>query len=168
MRLALVEGEHYRTRPGKAEDTALICDAWRRSYSGPWSDFAGSPDLETYKRTQAMAIDLALASSEVLVACDPTDEDVVIGWICFRRPNVLHYVHVKHDFRGNGLGRALFEAAFGAGVARVYATHVHTVTYRTTLTTRRSSDGSIDRERPVPVWRAFGARVHFSPWMVFG
>jgi GNAT superfamily N-acetyltransferase len=166
-----VEGRDYRLRPlasgdGPHSDVALVRNSWRRSYSEPWSDFATSPDLDTYIRAQVKAMDLALASSETLIACGVEHEDDILGWICFRRPNVLHYAFTKEAYRRHGLGRALFVAAFGADCKRVYATHVHTLTLPTRLIVRRDRNGEADYQHPVPAWHMFGARVNYQPWLV--
>jgi GNAT superfamily N-acetyltransferase len=165
----LVVGQDYRLRPPATEaDVHLVRDSWRRSYSGPWSDFASSPNFDAFMRGQTTAMDLALASSEVVIACAPDCDDQILGWICFRRAEpVLHYVFVKSDFRGHGLGSALFDAAFGREAQRVYTTHVHTVTVRTQLVARKRRDGRLDRDRPVPTWRLFGRRLCFQPWLIF-
>lgn len=167
----LTQGRDFAIRLARDSDEALIRDSWRRSYSMPWSDFALSPNLDVYMNAQSMAMDLALASCVVRVACAPDDEDQIIGWIAFHaRLPVCHYVYVKDFARGRGIARALWQEAFGDALL-VYATHVHTVTLPTRLVSRqrRDKDGTKrqDHERPVPTWRKFGTKIVFSPWMVF-
>lgn len=142
---------------------------WRLSYSRPWSDFAatpGAPSFDMYHRCQGKAMELALERGEVLLACDVQDSDLVLGWLCFRRPDIGHYVYVKEAYRGQGVARALFAEAFGAA-QKIYATHVHTVSTATRLTVRRATGGEADYSRPVPTWRMFDCRLLFNPFLVF-
>jgi GNAT superfamily N-acetyltransferase len=172
----------FRLRPFAETDRAHVDTTWRRSYSDPWSDFAGIPHVPgsgLYKRIQGRAIELAMASGQTLIACAPDLDDQILGWVCARPPHVLHYVFVKEDFRGRGLGRALFEAALGAGLERVYVTHVHTALTPTALIVRKTTvrtcvDGKwtnvpgFDQAHRVPVWRMFGGvRLHYNPWLIF-
>lgn len=164
----MVRGRDFEIRPGEERDAAFIRDSWRRSYSDPPSDFAIAPDLDTFFRCQKAAIEMALAGGEVLVACDPDPEHakrVALGWICFKRPNVLHYVYVKEGWKGVGLGRALFDAAFPSSEERIFASHVHTVTATTKLVVRHTKKGP-DHKHPVPSWWMFGRRIQFNPFLV--
>jgi|1185.fasta_scaffold518409_1 GNAT superfamily N-acetyltransferase len=163
----LVVGRDYRLRAFVEADRQLVRDSWRRSYSGPWSDFARAPTFDAFMRGQSAAMDHALASSEAVIACAPDLDDQILGWICFRRPDVLHYLFVKTDFRGHGLGGALFAEAFPPSVERIYSTHIHTIRTPTRLVVRKLGDDRIDRDHPVPAWFLFGRRLTFSPWMIF-
>jgi len=172
----LILGQDFALRPANEGDRGFIVDSWAKSYSSPASDFAIAPgDADMYFRAQRSAIELCLGSSEVLVACDPDPEyaaSVALGWCCFRRPSTLHYLYVKEDFRPSGIGRegrrggigrALFDAAFGTdSEARIYATHVHTLSFTTKLLVRKTRKGA-DYRHPVPAWFAFGRRVCFWP-----
>jgi GNAT superfamily N-acetyltransferase len=53
-----------------------------------------------------------LKQGNTLVACDPADRDQVYGYIVYG-VGVLYWVFTKYDFRGNGVGTALMDAAFG-------------------------------------------------------
>lgn len=168
----LVLGRDYRIRSVTKPDGELrrfIEMTWRLSYSRPWSDFAatpGAPSFDVYHRCQGKAMELAIEGGEVLLACDVQDADLVLGWLCLKRPDVGHYVYVKEPYRGQGVARALFTEAFG-DAKKIYATHIHTSGIRTELTRRRTADGKLDGKYPVPVWRAFGRRLLFSPWLIF-
>lgn len=175
----LICGVDFELRPANDSDRAFITDSWTKSYSSPASDFAIAPgDADLYFRVQRAAVAMCLASSEVLMACDPDPEyaaSVALGWICFRKPSTLHYLYVKEDFRAGGagregrsggIGRAMMDAAFGPVTGdrdRVFATHVHTVNFTTKLLVRKKRGGATDYQHPVPAWFAFGRRVQYWP-----
>lgn len=172
----LTLGKHYKLRPGVEADHDLVRDSWRRTYTGPWSDFIMAPTFDQSFRSMKAGIDRALATSDLLVACAADDEAQVLGWICYRTDSVLHYLHVKSGFRrselaamgiSGSLGKALFEAAMGVGCARAWCTFMHTAHIATGLTPRkRKSDGRVDREHRVPTWWIYGCRLHFSPLLL--
>jgi len=78
----------------------------------------------TYERTQRRVVEHLLAGREGLaglyehrsvpsltIAHDPKDAEHVYGWACTERratgPLIIHYVHVKHEFRRLGVATAL-------------------------------------------------------------
>lgn len=56
----------------------------------------------------------ALARSTCLVACTPEHDETILGYVVFERTaacDVLHWVYVKSEMRGFGIGSALLEQA---------------------------------------------------------
>lgn len=161
-------GVDFLIRPSRPGDSHLIADSWRRSYED--SEFARTPSLDVYIRSQRAAVLMALEGGEAVVAHDPEDDDHLLGWLCFRRPDVLHYIFVKDFSRGKGIGRALFQHVFPPGTERVYATHVRTWALPTKLSARVRHEGSggSGRRQQVwaPTWKLFGVWVNFNPFLL--
>ena len=123
MSAALSAEQRYSLRPFEANDLGLIRSSWRESHNVngsrhkmPW---------RAWKSTHGRDMDaiLALPGTRVLVATDaeaPMGADIA-GWICWTPDKIpaLHYLYVKHDYRGRKLASALF-AATGIGSRLIY------------------------------------------------
>jgi RimJ/RimL family protein N-acetyltransferase len=98
-----------RIRIAKDSDQAFIIDAWKRSFEG--APAVRGADREHYRQEMTRAIRRLLDRATVRVACDPKDEDTIVGFCAFTSPDPdhaeLHYVYVKRDFRGIGVMREL-------------------------------------------------------------
>lgn len=97
-------------RPAKPTDTAFIMDAWKRSFEG--APAVRHADREHYRTEMERTIGRVCAGSTVLVACDSSDEDTLVGFASYSaRPShhgvALHYIYVKRDFRGMGIAKRL-------------------------------------------------------------
>jgi GNAT superfamily N-acetyltransferase len=101
-------------RESKPEDRAFIYSSWLRSYRD--SEFARSLSTDIYFHGHRQVLERILDRATTIVACDPEDPDHIYGWLCHEMgyPPILHYVYVKHPYRGMGLGKQLF-AAFDQG-----------------------------------------------------
>lgn len=102
---AAVSMTPLRVRAAKAEDMAFIVNAW------VWSFYEGSPNLRAadrdhFRTEMTKTIRRVCDGSEVRVACDPSDENTLVGFAAFTH-GTLHYVYVKKDFRRMGVARAL-------------------------------------------------------------
>lgn len=95
-----------RIRLAKPDDFAFIIDAWRRSYEG--SPAVRGAEREHYRIEMTRAIRRLCDRAEVRVACDPQDEDTVVGFAAFTGDE-LHYAYTKKDFRGIGVAKQLLE-----------------------------------------------------------
>lgn len=118
----------FALRKGEPDDLRFVGESWRRHYSDSnWARCPGGKD--EYIATQKQVIATALATSEVLVAypAEPRNEpQQILGWVCYRRPSVVHYVFVKPYYRQQGIGRALLITALPALAdlkTKVYVTH---------------------------------------------
>jgi GNAT superfamily N-acetyltransferase len=116
-----VRGVDYEIRPGLPEDFELVGDSWRRSFSDTFE--ARAPQLSDYIGAQRQAVAQCLRTSAVAVAYSVEEPDEAMGWICYRPPSVVHYVYVKRDYRGRGIGRELWSHATSAANGRVWVTH---------------------------------------------
>lgn len=98
-------------------DWAYIEDSWAGSlrnnrYDGGDDDESFRPSDEPppprgwYQKIAQRVRELRTRGARFLVACDPSDQNQIIGWACFEKP-IIHYVMVKVYFRGQGVARQL-------------------------------------------------------------
>lgn len=115
----------FTVRPACTDDVGLILNSWLKSYRQ--SEAARTVTNEIYYSEnigeKARIVSL-MRKGQTLVACDPTEQDIVFGWVCADAviPPVVHYVYVKSPYRRRGLARKLLKAA-GVGSAPFLATH---------------------------------------------
>lgn len=64
-----------------------------------------------FNRQFTLVIDHILAKAQVKVACLKEDEDVILGYIIFEEPNILHYVFIKEAFRRLDVAKNLIQHA---------------------------------------------------------
>ena len=95
-----------RVRPAHAGDVGFIIDTWRQSFREESYLFRYNRDL--YFRLMSMHITGLMkgAGAMLLVACDPSDEDTIVGFVALTGPE-LHYVYVRDSFRKHGVARLL-------------------------------------------------------------
>lgn len=86
-------------------DAPHILDSFARSYAT--SAFAEGLSPETIRAL----LKPLLARWQTLVAAAPDDAEHILGWICFRDPRTVAYVHVKAWCRNKGVARALLRQA---------------------------------------------------------
>lgn len=95
-------------REGKASDYAHIVITWTQSALA--SNFAAGIKKNTFIDHHKKIVQRTVETQKILIACDPTDPDLIIGYVVYSaseaRP-VIHYVHVKVRFRGFGIGTEL-------------------------------------------------------------
>ncbi len=144
----------WQLRQMEPGDRAFVESSWRRNY-----DYAPCPGgVEEYIATQSQVIATCLATSDVLVACPAERPEQILGWCCYRRPTVVHYVYVKPYYRRHGIGRALLWEALddGGRGPSVYTTHrwqrphADGIGY---ICTRMQRDG---------------VRIEYNPALIFG
>ncbi len=143
----------WQLRPMEPGDRAFVESSWRRNY-----DYAPCPGgVEEYIATQSQVIATCLATSDVLVACPAERPEQILGWCCYRRPAVVHYVYVKPYYRRVGIGRVLLEYAMrGPLPATVYTTH---------RWQRPHADGI---GVIVAGWKRGGGILEYNPALIFG
>lgn len=143
-----------RIRLPVATDTAFILSTWLRSYVKARPPQFMTRDL--YYFEQARLIKQLLARSKVLVAADPEISDAILGWAVGDRwaepsdVSIVHYVYVKADFHGRGVGRALLQPFRESKV--IYFTHMPPPHIR----------GSVD-----PVKLIVKAGAIYNPYLAF-
>lgn len=89
----------------------LIRDSWLESYvrgrCGPMKRVPPGPAFKGHRPV----MEALLARGVVLVAALESEPDAVFGWVCAEAGGTLHFVYVRHKYRGLGYARALIAAA---------------------------------------------------------
>lgn len=100
-----------RLRFATPEDVDFIFNSWLKSYrNSPHATCISNP---IYFSEQHRLIEALLKRSNVVVATPEDDPLSILGWICAGRVDgifALHYVYVKHVFRGLGIADMLIAA----------------------------------------------------------
>jgi ribosomal-protein-alanine N-acetyltransferase len=131
-------------RRARAEDVGRVMEIEKDGFKHPWS-------RELIER------ELGHAWSHILLACEvgPAGEEAVVGYIVFWLVHdEIHVLNVATalEARRRGIGRALMEAAEGAGRARGARL--------STLEVRRSNEAAIALYRAIG-YRQVGVRPHY-------
>ncbi len=89
------------------EEYPLIFDTWARSFrKSPW---AGCVPNHLWDQVSRACIGELLTRSRVIVAVKNLPEGRRVMGYSVSEPGVLHWLYVKNDFRGLGIGRSLLE-----------------------------------------------------------
>jgi hypothetical protein len=102
----------WQLRPPTEQDVSFIFNSWMKSFrDGP--AMTGIGNTLYYKEMQK-CIEAVIKSEgcRAVVACSPAngDENVIFGYGIGEETTaglVLHWVYVKHPFRGFGVGKAI-------------------------------------------------------------
>lgn len=116
--------EHVRIRPMAKADESFIYHSWLKSYRD-------SPTVRSIPNTIYFArhhdvIERIFKdpSTVVNIACNPEDENQIYGYIVGGTVGpVVHWVYVKHPFRGAGIGALLEKSVVGDNGATAVYTH---------------------------------------------
>jgi hypothetical protein len=84
----------FRIRDARPSDRAFVSHAWVESYR---ARLMSKVEKEISKLVHG---------SRVLVACDNSDDDLLLGFVSMS-DRALHYAYVKEPLRGEGIARAL-------------------------------------------------------------
>lgn len=111
-------------RPAVPEEVVLIESTWKQSF---WRESLWGKRVtwQVFSRGHQKVIWNLLASSQVLVACDPKrpEEHIGLGYIVFE-PTAVHYLWVREHERHKGVARQLFEASgLPADLSGIAVTH---------------------------------------------
>ena len=96
-------------------DASFVIDSWCSSHSH--APGANLIDPAVYKVEQRSLVYRLTPQSKVLVACDPQKHDHIRGYIVFQPPKgpdqlpIVHYMLVRTELQGRGIGRSLLELA---------------------------------------------------------
>lgn len=99
----------------RLQDRSLILDSWTKSHRAEY--LIGMIPWPAYETRVLPHIRRILATSRVVVACNPDDEAQVFGWACAHE-EVLYYLYTKLIFRSQGLAHQLLAKLGLAGGAR--------------------------------------------------
>lgn len=108
-------------RPAEPGDMSFIYATWMNSYRY-YSPLGKSCRNDIFFENYERVIDhLLLNKSKAIIAHIEEAPDVILSYMVFEPPNILHYTFTKGAFLRLGLARALFQHAFGS--AHVEYTH---------------------------------------------
>jgi GNAT superfamily N-acetyltransferase len=111
-------------RQAEDADMGFVRTTWVHHNRG--RGFASGVSPREYGPGQRELVAKLLDRYGASVACDPEDPYVLYGWVC-SGGDALHYVYVKPEFRGAGIGRAMldFVGMGGVGDDDLRVTHWH-------------------------------------------
>jgi GNAT superfamily N-acetyltransferase len=114
-------------RPSNENDHAYIKATWVENYRQ--SRATQQIVNPVYFPGQRSLIERIFAvcpiETDILVACDPEDERVIYGWAVGRRETAtLHYVYVRQEWRGLGIGDRLIQTITGRHDSAFSITHL--------------------------------------------
>ena len=118
---ALEPDPGFVLRGAQAADLDFVRASWRRSY-----DYRPCPGgVREYIETQSAVIEQCLRTSEVVIACPRPAEQhgQILGWVCARASDVIHYVFVKPYYRRNRIATALLNVVVQPRAQVVFTTH---------------------------------------------
>lgn len=93
----------FTIRDGRESDRPYITHAWiLQNAQTPMARLLGAEYTHAHRRL----VWAWLPECDVRIACDTQDADAIMGFLV-RYGNVLHYVHVRSDFRRFGIAKAL-------------------------------------------------------------
>lgn len=128
---AAIDAPKILFRPYNETDVPFIMSSWLKSLkqSLPWRVMRKT----TYFHLMQKRLTKVLNRSGAIIACDPTDPSIIIGWMCAEfidlghdAEPVMHYVYVKQKFRRFGIYRQFHALMAGTGATEKvpWSTHV--------------------------------------------
>lgn len=119
----------YLLREPTESDVGFVVTSWLMSAGDAWNKIRTAPvwawrstgiqlghfaDLTRRFTRDCVAHTLQRETCRVVIACDVEDPDVIFGFaVCEPARGIVHWAYVKHDFRSQGIGRALVEHLMG-------------------------------------------------------
>lgn len=104
-------------RLGRVSDRGFVVDSWRQSYWRAPAVLGMSRDAFMSEQKTRINRWMGTPGAVLVVAHPVDDDDVIVGWAAAERaagstvaPEVLHYVFVRRELRGEGIARALVGA----------------------------------------------------------
>lgn len=107
-------------------DLGLILNSWLKSYRNSDSMRTVTNDIYYSEIVGQKARILELmAKGKTLVACDPTDPEIVYAWANIGRlnPPVVNYVYTKQVYRRQGIAKCILSSVGIEDGVPVWATH---------------------------------------------
>lgn len=109
-KLRFVEDE-LLIRPYRESDKDYIMSTWLHTYRN--SSRCWHLAAKEYFWYESKRMEFLLENQDVAVLCAPKHPDVILGWICYKPTKdsiILHYIVIKEEFQGRGLGTAFLKA----------------------------------------------------------
>lgn len=113
--------ENWKTRGLKPGDIPYITSTWMNSFR---SNARWPKEIlhRIYSSEHNRIINSILNNSQVLIACDPEDEDHIFGYVVFSNItridlDIFHYVFTKRAFQKLGVAKGLIKESRKGGNA---------------------------------------------------
>ncbi len=115
-----------RFRNPKGSDHAFILNAWLKSYRKAFPTEGITNTI--YYAEHHEIIKSILDKGNVIIACDDTNPDVIVGFIAAEVVDValvIHYAYVKNSFRGYGIAKLMYDTLAAPENPEItYCTHL--------------------------------------------
>ena len=108
-----LDAKPYTFRPYTPEDIPFIQSSWGKSYylEGPGNTLFKADVFHKYHRPLREWV-LNKPNATAIVCSSKDDPSFILGFSILEKPEepvlILHYIYVKFSFRGEGIGRELF------------------------------------------------------------
>jgi len=105
----------WKTRTLKTGDVSYITSTWMNSYRSN-NNFPKEMKHRIYSAEHNRIINRLLSKVNVLVACDPEDENHIFGYLVYNNLesadlDVFHYIYIKSPLQKNRVATDLIEEA---------------------------------------------------------
>lgn len=97
-----------KTRPPKATDLNFIFASFSNSMKRE-SELGRSCRSSIFFPDFQKVIDRILATSQVLIACSPEEENAIMGYLIYERPETVHFAFVRPSCRMKNVARDMIE-----------------------------------------------------------
>lgn len=115
-----------RIRFFDTSDANFVLNSWLKSYREAPA-VSPVPPQYYFEGQQRLIAGLA-ETAQILIACDRDDPGQIFGWICYEQglegSIILHFLYVKHRYRGFGVAKLLIGEAGWLPGAHMWATHL--------------------------------------------
>ena len=101
-------------RTGTIDDVPFVLSSWLKSAADDVGGIAATFTRRVfYAEHERLLRESVLPRARVTVASSPESPDAIRGWACFEpteHGTLLHYVYVRFDWRGLGVGKQLVDS----------------------------------------------------------
>lgn len=99
-------------RPAQADDINYVKHTWLDAYRRGGGVFHNHVDPELYRRSHRAIIATIMEEHTTLIAYDPADPRIIMGFLCgdnYPTAPVVHFVYVPSKLRGWGIAKSLMQ-----------------------------------------------------------
>ena len=105
----MTSSDLWTVRPMRDGDRSFVTHSWITNYKA--NSFLGNQTKKGFEEGMLPFVEQALDEDGCMVACAKEASEVILAYLCYRVPNVVHFAYTKSGFRRNGIQRSLFESA---------------------------------------------------------
>jgi hypothetical protein len=87
------------------QDYNFILSSWLKSARHAFPDLSDQVYYEDYKSK----VRNTLASKDTMLAVDPEDTSLILGYLVYSPNHTVHYVYIKHALRNFGIAKKLLQ-----------------------------------------------------------